>query len=72
MSPITATLKCPHGRGKDFIESKAVAEVASHKDGGGRKDHLEGGRGEDRCVLPTGQTNPTSHQGKRDERIDPW
>ncbi len=38
MSPITATLKCPHGTGKDTIESEAVAEVASHKDGGGRED----------------------------------
>jgi len=41
MSPITATLKCPHGRGKDTIESEAVAEVASHKDGGGREDYLK-------------------------------
>jgi hypothetical protein len=54
MSPITAELKCPHGRGKDTIESEAVTEVASHEDGGGREDHLEGGRGEDRCVLPAG------------------
>lgn len=29
MSPITAELKCPHGRGKDLIESEAVTEVAS-------------------------------------------
>jgi hypothetical protein len=27
MSPITAKLKCPHGRGKDIRESKAVTEV---------------------------------------------
>jgi cytochrome c-type biogenesis protein CcmH/NrfF len=27
MSPITAELKCPHGRGKDIDESKAVTEV---------------------------------------------
>jgi hypothetical protein len=70
MSPITAELKCPHGRGKDTIESEAVTEVASHEDGGGRKDHLKGGRGEDRCVLPAGQANSASSQGKRDERID--
>jgi len=43
MSPLTAELKCPHGRGKDLIESEAVTEVASHEDGGGREDHLEGG-----------------------------
>jgi hypothetical protein len=54
MSPITAELKCPYGRGKDSIESETVTEVASHEDGGGREDHLEGGRGEDRCVLPAG------------------
>jgi len=54
MSPLTAELKCPHGRGKDLIESEAVTEVASHEDGGGREDHPEGGRGEDRCVLPAG------------------
>jgi hypothetical protein len=54
MSPITAELKCPHERGKDTIESEAAPEVASHEDGGGREDHLEGGRGEDRCVLPAG------------------
>ena len=71
MSPITAELKCPHGRGKGLIESEAVTEVASHKDGGGREDHLGGGSQENRCVLPAGQTNLTSHQGKRDERIDP-
>jgi hypothetical protein len=29
--------------------------VASHEDGGGREDHPEGGRGEDRCVLPAGR-----------------
>jgi hypothetical protein len=40
MSPITAELKCPHGRGKDSIESEAVTEAASHEDGGGREDHL--------------------------------
>jgi hypothetical protein len=54
MSPLTAELKCPHERGKAFIESEAVTEVASHEDGGGREDHLKGGRGEDRCVLPAG------------------
>jgi len=72
MSPITAELKCPHGRRKDLIESEAVTEVASHKDGGGREDHLEGGRGEDRCVLPAGQANSESSQAKRDKRVDSW
>ena len=46
MSPITAELKCPYGRGKDFIKSEAVTEVASHEDGGGRKDHVEEEAGE--------------------------
>jgi hypothetical protein len=54
MSPITAELKCPHGSEKDLIESEAVTEVASHRDGGGREDHLEGGRGENRCVPVAG------------------
>jgi cytochrome c-type biogenesis protein CcmH/NrfF len=27
MSPITAKLKCPHGRGKDIDESEAVTEA---------------------------------------------
>jgi len=54
MFPVTSELKCPHGRGKDSIESEAVTEVASHEDGGGREDQLEGGGGEDRCVLPVG------------------
>ena len=26
--------------------------MASHEDGGGGEDHLQGGRGEDSCVLP--------------------
>jgi hypothetical protein len=51
-SPLTAKLKCPHERGKAFIESEAITEVARDGFGGGRKDHLGGGRGEDRCVLP--------------------
>jgi hypothetical protein len=72
MSPVTAELKCPHGRGKDLIESEAVTEVASHEDGGGGEDHLEGGRGEDRCVLPAGQADSESSQGERNERVDSW
>jgi len=28
MFPVTAELKCPHGRGKDSIESEAVTEMA--------------------------------------------
>jgi hypothetical protein len=54
MSPLTAKLKCPHGNGEDTHGAEAVTEVASDEDGGGRKDHLEGGSGEDRCVLPAG------------------
>ena len=29
--------------------------MASDEDGGGREDHLEGDRGEDRYVLPAGR-----------------
>ena len=45
MSPLTAKLKCPHGTGEDTNGAEAVTEVASDEDGGGREDHLEGGRG---------------------------
>jgi hypothetical protein len=44
MSPLTAKLKCPHGNGEDTHGAEAVTEVASDEDGGGREDHLEGGR----------------------------
>jgi len=60
MSPLTAKLKCPHGRGEDTDGAEAVTEMASDEDGGGREDHLKGGKGKDRCVLPAGQTNSKS------------
>ena len=44
MSPLTAKLKCPHGKGEDTHGAEAVTEVASNEDGGGREDHLEGGK----------------------------
>ena len=72
MTPLTAKLKCPHGRGEDTDGTEAVTEVASHEDGGGRKDHLEGGRGEDRCVLPSGETDWSSDPGERDQRLGSW
>jgi hypothetical protein len=53
---------------KVFVESEAVAEVASHEDGGGREDHPQGARGEDRCVLPISHTNSPCPQGERDSR----
>jgi hypothetical protein len=34
MSPLTATLKCPHGDGKHTHGAEAVAEVAFDQDGG--------------------------------------
>jgi hypothetical protein len=55
MSPLIAKVKCPHGRGKDFNECTAVTEVKSDEFGGGRKDHLKGGGGKDRCELPASQ-----------------
>jgi hypothetical protein len=70
MSPITAKLKCPHEGGETFIESKAVTEVASHEDGGGREDHLEGGKGEGRFVLPPGHTDLSCPQGERNPGVD--
>jgi hypothetical protein len=33
MSPLTAKLKCPHGKGKDTHGAEAVAEVAFDQDG---------------------------------------
>jgi hypothetical protein len=51
MSPLTAKLKCPHGNGEDTDEAETVTEVAPDEDGGGREDHLEEARREDRCVL---------------------
>ena len=70
MSPLTAKLKCPHGRGKDTNESEAVTEVACNGFGGGREDHLEGGGREDRCTLPAGQTNSKSRQAERGQGFD--
>jgi hypothetical protein len=67
-----ARVKCPHERGKDYFESEAVDEVGGHGFGEGRKDHLEGGSGEDRCVLPAGQANQEKGQGKRGSGSDSW
>jgi hypothetical protein len=72
MSPLTAKLKCPHGTGEDTHGAEAVTEVASDEDGGGREDHLKGGRGKDRCVLQAGQADWTSNPGERDERVSSW
>ena len=40
MSPLTATLKCPHGTGEDTNGSEAVVAVECNEGNGGRKDHL--------------------------------
>ncbi len=68
MSPLTAKLKCPHGKGENTHGAEGVKEVASDEDGGGREDHLKGGRGKDRCVLQAGQADLTSNPGERYER----
>jgi len=68
MSPLTAKLKCPHGRGKDIYESEAVTEVGGDGFGGGRKDNAEGGGGKDRNVLPADQTDSKEGSRKRSER----
>ena len=57
MSPVTATLKCPHGTGEDTHGAEAATAVACDEDVRGRQDHLEGDIREDRGVLPAGQTN---------------
>jgi hypothetical protein len=57
MSPELLKLKCPHGTGEDTHGAEGVKEVASDGTGEGRKDYPEGGRGEDRCILPAGKTN---------------
>src|SRR4030042_5586638 len=72
MSPLTAKLKCPHGTGEDTHGAEAVTEMASDEDGGGRKDHLKGGRGKDRCVLQASQADWTSNPGERDQRFGSW
>ena len=46
--------------------------MAGHGFGGVRKDHLEGGKREDRCVLPAGQTNSKSASSQGGERHHPW
>jgi hypothetical protein len=64
MSLTTATSKYLHGKGKDIIESEAVAEVASHEDGGGREDHLEGGRGEEGIMENSFSEKPSYKSAK--------
>jgi hypothetical protein len=68
MSPLTAKLKCPHGRGKDIYESEAVTEVGGDGFGGGREDNAEGGGGKDRNVLPADQTDSKEGSRERSER----
>ena len=69
---ITAELKCPHGRGIYQDGSEAVTEAKSDGDGGSREDHLKGGRREDRCVLPTDQTDQAGVQREGDPSTDSW
>ncbi len=45
MSPLTATLKCPHERGKDRVESEAGTEVSGAESGRGREDVAEAASG---------------------------
>jgi hypothetical protein len=47
-------VKCPHGRGQDLHESRAVAEVSGNGISGGRGDNLEGW-GQARWEFPTGK-----------------
>jgi hypothetical protein len=57
MPSLTATLTCPHERGKDTHGAERVASVAFDEDGGGRQDHLKGAVRENRCDLPAGETD---------------
>jgi hypothetical protein len=50
MSPLSATLKCPHERREDTDGAEGATSVASDEDGGGREDHRERGWKEDRSV----------------------
>ena len=59
MSPLTATLKCPRGR-ETLNGTEAVTAVACDEDGGGSKDHLEGGWGEARRALPAAKPDSES------------
>lgn len=43
-----------HGRGKDFIASVTVSEMACHESRGSVEDHLKGSGGENRPVIPVG------------------
>jgi hypothetical protein len=52
--PIIAELKCPQGRGIYQDGTEADTKVKSHGNVGSREDRLEGGRRENRCVLPEG------------------
>jgi hypothetical protein len=72
MSPLTAKSKCPHATGEDTYGAEAVTEVASDEDGGGREDHLKGGRGKDRCVLPAGQSYSECLRSERSQRGLSW
>jgi hypothetical protein len=44
--------------------------VAPDGSGRGRKEHLEGGGGETRCVLPAGQADSKSREAERREGFD--
>jgi len=57
MSPVTATLKCPHGTGENTHGAEAAKAMACDEDVRERQDYLEGGIREDRGVLPAGQAN---------------
>ncbi len=48
--------------GRGTLRPGAVREVASREHGGGREDHLEGGRGEAGYVLPQGKDGGASRQ----------
>jgi len=50
MSPLTAKLKWPHGRGKDVQESEAVTEVRGDGFDSGRQDEAEGGSGKESFI----------------------
>jgi hypothetical protein len=72
MSPLLK-LKCPHERtGESTHGAEGIKEVAFNGDGRGKEDHLEGGRREDRCVLPSGEADWASDPGERDQGVSSW
>ncbi len=69
MSPLIATLECPHGNGEDSCGAEGVRSVGIDGDGKGRKDHLKGGIREDRCVLLTREADSKDDPRRQNREV---